>query len=107
MKYKYIYIAGPYTKGDVVMNVRAAVEAAEEVIKIGYMPYVPHLSHLWHCMSPHDIDYWYRLDNEWLKRCDALVRLPGESSGADAEVRLADSLGIPVFDSVNDLMRYE
>lgn len=37
-----VYIAGPYTKGDVVENVRAAVFAGDEVFEAGHSPYVPH-----------------------------------------------------------------
>ena len=32
----------------------------------------------------------------WLASCDELVRLPGESAGADREVSEARRLGIPV-----------
>lgn len=37
---------------------------------------------------------------QWLERCDAIIRLPGDSSGADAEVRRAEQLKLPVFPSV-------
>jgi hypothetical protein len=47
------------------------------------------------------------LDNEWVLRCDALLRLPGESQGADAEVELAKKHGIPVFYSIEELTAAE
>jgi len=35
--------------------------------------------------------------------CDAVLRIPGESRGADLECELARSRGIPVFDSIDDI----
>lgn len=92
-----VYVAGPYTNGDVALNVRAAIEAADRILKAGHAPYVPHLMHFWHLVCPGPYEQWIQFDLEWLPVCDALVRLPGESSGADGEVRLAESLGIPVY----------
>ena len=97
-----VYIAGPYSKGDVAVNVRNAIKAGEDVVAEGHTPFVPHLTHLWHLMSPHKIEYWYELDNTWLLVCDCLIRLPGESSGADAEVALAIKFGKPVYYSVDE-----
>jgi hypothetical protein len=31
------------------------------------------------------------------RRCDALLRLPGDSPGADEEVKMASELGLPVL----------
>ena len=100
---KYIYVAGPYTRGDPVVNTRNAILAGEEIIKLGYVPFVPHLSHLWHMVSPHDIGYWYNYDFEWLRKCDAILRLPGESSGSDKEVIVAKLMGLPVYYSVQEI----
>ena len=99
---KYIYIAGPYTKGDSVINVRNAINVAEDLIDIGLVPFIPHLSHLWHLINPHEIAYWYQYDNGWLLKCDVVLRLPGESKGADAECALAKENNIPVFYSFGD-----
>lgn len=49
---------------------------------------------------------WLTMDLELVKRSDAVLRLPGESSGADGEVAHAESLGIPVFHSIGDLESY-
>jgi hypothetical protein len=95
-----VYIAGPYTKGDVAQHVRNAVEAADKLLKAGHLPYVPHLTHFWHLLFPGPYEQWMALDLGWLSTCQALVRLPGESKGADIEVAEARRLGIPVFDSV-------
>lgn len=96
-----IYIAGPYT-GENIRNMRAAVDAAEWVIELGGWPYVPHLSGLWDFASPHPYEYWMALDLAFLPVCDALFRLPGESSGADREVDIAVNLGIPILNYYGD-----
>lgn len=101
---KYIYVAGPYSGGDPVINTRNAVLEGEALRVYGFVPFIPHLTHLWHLISPRDIDFWYAYDNEWIKKCDALLRLPGESKGADAEVELALKLGIPIFHSIYELV---
>lgn len=92
-----VYVAGPYTKGDVAVNVRRAIEVGSELHDAGFMPFIPHLTHFWHFITPKPYEVWLSVDNEWLPLCDALLRLPGESSGSDKEVSLAQSLGIPVY----------
>jgi len=101
---KTVYIASPYTKGDVAINVRNNILAADDLLEKGFIPYAPLLAHFWHLISPKPYETWTAIDNEWVKRCDYMLRLEGESSGADAEVRLAMYYGIPVFYNVDDLM---
>lgn len=93
----HVYISGPYTKGDPVLNVHEAIRAAEAVIDAGHIPFIPHLCHLWHTISPHDYKFWMAFDLAWLPKCDVLIRLPGESSGSNQEVARAQELGIPVL----------
>lgn len=95
-----IYIAGPYTKGDVAENVRAAVFAADYVARFGHTPFIPHLTHFWHMLIPHPYGFWMDQDEQWLLVCDAVVRLEGESAGADREVAKAIELGLPIYHSV-------
>ena len=45
-------------------------------------------------------EQWMKLDLAWLDKCDALLRLPGESPGSDREVDAAKERGIPVYYSV-------
>ena len=101
---KRIYIAGRYSGGDVARNVRVTMEAADALIRAGYAPYVPHLSHFQHMMWPHDYEDWMDIGLSWLRQCDAILRLPGESPGADREVEVAKILEIPVFYSVDKLV---
>lgn len=92
-----VYIAGPYTKGDVAANVRAAIDAAQAILLAGHAPFVPHLTHFWHLLYPGPYEQWITLDLAWLDICDALVRLPGESAGADREVAHAMTHGLAVY----------
>lgn len=105
MRQMKIYIAGPYTKGDTAKNVRRAIYAADYVTAtLGHVAFCPHLTHFWHFVIPHDdINFWYKYDLEWLRCCDAILRLDGESHGADREVELAIELGLPVYKSVFDI----
>jgi Domain of unknown function (DUF1937). len=100
---KKIYIAGPYSKGDVAVNVHNAFKAANELADHGFAPFVPHYTHFWHLQFPRPYDFWLELDNQFLPHCDALLRLNGESNGADKEVELAKSKNIPVFYNIMDL----
>ena len=94
---KKIYVAGPYTNGDVAVNVRNAIMAADTIFSAGFIPFVPHLTHFWHLLAPRDYEDWLRLDLVWLESCDGLVRLEGESAGADREVQRAAELGMPIW----------
>ena len=92
-----VYIAGPYTYPDPVINTRSAIDAWEVLVNAGYTPVVPHLTLFAHFVYPHDPNFWYEYDLRLLDRCDVLLRLPGESWGADQEVKYANELGLPVF----------
>ena len=99
-----VYVAGPYTKGDVAMNVRAACAAGERLTEKGLAVFIPHLTHFWHFVFPHPYEFWLAQDDQILYRCNAVLRLPGESSGADKETATAERLGIPVFTDEGDLV---
>jgi len=100
---KKIYIAGPYSNGDIALNVRKAFEVANDLANLGFAPFVPHYTHFWHMLFPRPYEFWLELDNQFLPSCDALIRIPGISNGADKEVEFAKSLNIPVFDNIEDL----
>jgi len=99
-----VYVAGPYTKGGEADNVRKAIAAADRLMELGFYPYVPHLTHFWHLLFPHPWEYWMELDKKYLRVCDILLRLPGESRGADEEVGSATRWGIPVVYSMGELL---
>jgi hypothetical protein len=102
-----VYVAGPISRGDQFRNVTMAIAAAQCLLDAGHAPYVPHLNYSWHMMYPGTWETWLKLDEAYLSVCNALVRLPGESVGADREVNYAHSLDIPVFHGVNEFLAHE
>ena len=98
-----IYIAAPYSLGDVVSNVRFACEVGDKILAKGHIPFIPHLSHFWHYLSPKSYEEWLRIDQAFIPRCDALLRMNGISKGADLEVKQAKECGIPVFYDIKEI----
>jgi len=58
--------------------------------------------------TPNELTHadWLKVDFEFIRRCDAVLRLPGESVGAEAEIAEAKRLGIPVFYSGEELIAW-
>lgn len=102
-----VYIASPYTKpkGKQEENVNKSFDYANILIDKGFAPYAPLWSHYLHLRNPKDYYTWLKLDMEWLRQCDFLLRLPGESSGADAEEKEATRLGIPICYDIDALCK--
>lgn len=118
-----VYVAGPISKGDLVQNCMQAHEAGIAILKAGLSVVVPHGSCFWGNVV---IDYaqmrkgfvpeatpswtthedWYGMDLVIIERCDALLRLPGQSHGADMEVAHAAQKGIPVFGTVEQVIEW-
>lgn len=118
---KRVYIAGPISKGDLAHNINQASAAFERLALAGLCPLCPH----WSCYSgpalvsptggtvyavagaqPSTLAHadWLRVDLAWVAVADAVLRLPGESAGADQETKFARMNGIPVFESERDLL---
>jgi len=102
-----VYIAGPYALPDPVENTHRTVKAANVLHDTGLVVcHVPHLTMLWHTITPLPPEHWYAYDLAILARCDALLRLPGDSTGADKEVTFAQENNIPVFHLASDLLAW-
>lgn len=95
---KKVYIAGPISTGDQLANVNAALQVWSELLRAGFVPFCPHWSAIQHIHNP-ELDHaaWLEYDFHWVEACDAVLRMPGYSKGADAEEEHAKALGIPVF----------
>jgi len=113
MRKFYIYIAGPYSNGDVARNVRRAIYNANLLRQLPnpddnfvLVPYIPHLSHFWHLLHPQEYNFWMDLGMDWLERCDCVLRLQGDSPGADKEVGLAKARMIPVFYEIGHVINW-
>ena len=101
-----IYLSGPITKGDKDHNFRQAAVAQRTLLRAGYAVLNPMLS-----MKlpggleiPHEV--WMASDLPWVACSCAVLRLPGESIGADMEVKFAHGRGIPVFEDITVLMEH-
>lgn len=103
-----IYVAGPYTADTpegVEANVRRAIDAGIEIMKRGHYPFIPHLAHWMHVQSGEwfSREDWLAWGIAWLRQCDALLRLPRKSIGADREVVRALRRDKFVFGRVEDI----
>lgn len=98
-----VYISGPITRGDREHNFKQADEAQKRLMLAGFAPLNPMLS--MQCSFAWDLPHhlWIECDLPWVEVSDAVLRLPGESVGADQEVSHAIENGIPVFRSIEDL----
>jgi hypothetical protein len=98
-----ILIAGPYASGTggdpdlMARNLARLEEAAWPIFSAGHVPM---------------IGEWVALPvlasagasaERLLQRCDAVLRLPGESRGADQDVAIAEARGIPVYHSLDEI----
>lgn len=103
---KVIYIASPYTLGDVAANVAVQLEAAHKIMDAGHCPVAPLMSHYLHIHRQRPYQEWIDVDLALIPKMDIVLRLPGESKGADGEVALARKLGIPVVFGWDALFSY-
>lgn len=98
-----VYISGPITKGCHIRNFSQAAEAQTQLIRSGFAPLNPMLSMMlpgaWHIEHHH----WIEADIPWVVCADAVLRLPGESTGADMETEAAKKHGIPIFTTIHSL----
>lgn len=93
---KVVYIASPYSSGDVAANVHVQLEAAHKILDMGHCPVAPLLSHYLHIHRQRPWEDWIGMDLAIIPKMDVILRLPGKSIGADHEVELAQKLNIPV-----------
>jgi hypothetical protein len=103
---KRVYIASPYTAPDPCANTHNAMKVWDQLWDAGVCPFCPHWTHFQHTFAPRPYGDWLAFDLEWLRVCHAVLRLPGDSSGADKEVGEAIDLGIPVFFGVGEVVRW-
>ena len=112
-----VLIAGPYLSGtggdpERVAANRARLESlALPIFERGHLPVVSEWMALpiihaaggrAHGDAAFDA-YQYPVAHRLLQRCDAVLRIAGESRGADLDVALARELGLPVYNDVSQL----
>ena len=114
---KLILIAGPYRSGTnddpvkMAANLRRLEEASWPLFEMGHIPMIGEWVALpiWQTaggMTVGDALYEQILHptaGRLIQICDAVLRLPGVSKGADNDVRLARERGIPVYSSIGEI----
>lgn len=115
-----ILIAGPYRSGTgddpqkMAENLRQLEQASWPIFQAGHVPMIGEWVALpiWRVAGGTTVgDQLYDqvlhpTAGRLIERCDAILRLPGESKGADNDVRLAHERGIPVYTAVDDIPLY-
>ncbi|HEX8869849.1 MAG TPA: DUF4406 domain-containing protein [Lentzea sp.] len=115
-----ILIAGPYRSGTgddpalMARNLSKLEEAAWPIFRSGHVPMIGE----WVALpvlrgaggsaptDPIAEEIMYPTAERLLRHCDAVLRLPGESTGADEDVRIARERGLPVYERVEDIPGY-
>lgn len=126
---KRVYIACPISRPDTPEGLRSNVKQADaamlSLMRLGFSPFNPALSVYagglcdpplfslktfafadrkangeFQTLSHQD---WLDMDFAWVAVSDAVLRLPGDSTGADMETAFATERGIPVYFSIEDL----
>ena len=101
-----IYLASPYSHPDPAMRqsrFEAACRATAALMRAGLMVFSPiaHSHPLTQYGLPGDWAFWQRYDRAHMEACSAMaiLTLDGwkESTGVQAETRIAANLGMPVF----------
>lgn len=109
-----ILIAGPYrsgTDGDparIATNLERLEEASAPIFHLGHVPMIgewvalPVLRTLAQADAA-DGDVMYETAHRLLQHCDAVLRLPGASAGADKDVEIARERGLPVYFAIEEI----
>lgn len=112
-----ILIAGPYasgTNGDPALmqrNLDRLEKAAWPIFERGHVPMIGEWVALPVLQSagghrptdPFAERVMYPTAERLLQRCDAVLRLPGVSRGADQDVALAQSRGLTIYSDVSEI----
>jgi len=105
---KVVYIAGPFRADnawEIEQNVRRAEELSLEVWRLGFVALCPHTNTRFF-QGAADDDVWLRGYLELVVRSDAVLVVQGweNSSGAQAEAKLAAVHNIPIFYTTEELV---
>ena len=113
-----ILIAGPYRSGtnDDAQLMRENLDRLEAMalplFRMGHIPMIGEwvalpLMKVAGSKKPGDAIYdeiAYPIADRLLTKCDAVLRLPGESKGADQDVKIARERGLKVFFSLEEAL---
>ena len=114
-----ILIAGPYRSGThddprlIQKNLDRLESFATPIHEAGHIPIIgewvalPIVRQVAASLSQDSIqeNYLYPVASRILERCDAVLRIEGDSKGADNDVRIAEARGLPVYRRIEDIPR--
>jgi len=115
-----ILIAGPYRSGTgddparMADNLARLEQAAWPIFQAGHIPMIGEwvaLPVLRTAGADGPLDplaehVMYPTAERLLEHCDGVLRLPGESTGADQDVAIAQRRGIPVYHDIEEIPGY-
>lgn len=93
---KVVFISSPYTTGYMPDNVRTQTVASHMIMDMGHVPLTPLLYHYLEIHQGRSYAEWLDATIALMLKSDVVLRLPGESKGADKEVEVAILNNIPV-----------
>jgi hypothetical protein len=113
-----ILIAGPYRSGTgddparMAANLARLEAVALPLFRAGHVPLIGEwlalpLLRVAGSTGPGDAAYeeiCYPIAHRLIERCDAVLRLPGASKGADEDVRRARERGLPIYTQLHDIL---
>jgi len=116
-----ILIAGPYRSGTnddpelMKKNLNRLESMALPLFRLGHIPMIGEwvalpLLHLAGSKKPGDEAYeeiLYPVAKRLLTKCDAVLRLEGQSKGADEDVRIAKERGLKIYYRLEDVPHAE
>lgn len=112
---KRVYIAGAYSADNVITvldNMRKGIRLSTEVLLHGLSPFCPWLDYQFQFMIRENekltVEDYYRYSTDWLAVSDAVLVVPGweDSVGTKNEIKFAYQIGIPIFYSLEELLKY-
>jgi len=113
-----ILVAGPYRSGtndDPILmqkNLERLESAALTLFRAGHIPLIGEwlalpLLKVAGSKKPGDDLYQeisYPVAHRLITKCDAILRMEGNSTGADNDVKVAQQLGLPVYYHIEDII---
>lgn len=116
-KPQLILIAGPYRSGTndeperMAENLSRLERVAWPIFQAGHLPVIGewialpvlHAAGASGPLDPLAGQVMYPTARRLLAHCDAVLRLPGDSTGADQDVAIANRRGIPVYHRLRDV----
>lgn len=112
-----ILIAGPYRSGTgddadkIAANLKKLEDAALSLWGMGHLPVVaewislPLIKKMGSKETGDSVwqDFAYPVADRLLSHCNAVLRLPGESKGADGDVAQAKLLGLDIYTDISQI----